>query len=866
MGTPYAPLGQDSYAIAYGPTSLSKLFVFASLSFVFGVWLGSYPTCARFAKDHAWVWPAVSLLGGLTTVLIVVPSWMNALFSMLFVPDGFLDWHSYAIAYPVVYAAGDALAPLLGHGVLLCSFGSFLCGWSGWLLVDAGNSRWSRGRVETLSRHMKASGLWLPYTVVYYLLGIVQPLAWVLLLPHSTFPQPVAATDGIIPGYLWSADTLGLASLLIVMPTLLMMLLAIMTMGRANHGGSTGAGAFWYLAPAVSLSLGILSFRLIARSYPELNRISFKCAIIGLVLYIALICLCLLVTMRVTSRPEGLGALTHTVDRDCRGQANVQTSPAVLLKDMVAFLEERGLSRQEMLSVSALASGADASTAGDAMGVSKATVREYWRRARGKLGVGTNQELAEFVRTRIVGHARPEVEVQKGFFATSKEILRLALLASLLLLGSLLLLPFGGAGQTWNDALMTGFGLGIGMALAWVCSLMTSGNGRTTRLAVLGGIGVLALSAGLLFVMRLAEGLGGTARSVLVLCLTALFASQCLALIGFFLDWPISENGFYGKTGICIAGAVTSLGVIIGSHGSFAWEASCAISLAGVITSAAFVMWLEPQAFLANVRREPVPPGLCWLAAVALMAWAWGETWRSVSFDSPLRYLQWGAVVFILLWLAWAVLSDRVSIGHACATTICSVAVALACGVGHAIVVCCLSTWVLLSFDTNASKGRPSQGMYAWHSPLLVGAAGVVAGMWLTNYVGDYFEWTASFQVVGGPLGLRALAVAGLAALLVLLFVGCLVACVHDGSRRSYSPSRRNRVHAYLMGAGLSGQQADIVIHLMSGSSVLEVCARTGVSRSVVGEVRRDAYRALGVNDREGLRKKIDAFLEVDGV
>ena len=349
MGAPYAPLGQVSPASAVGPSSFSKLFAWVALGVMVGLWLGSHPT-VQIAADSARRGRRVLVGAGVAlSVLLVVATIVNAACCLFAVADGMGSWGVVAEGHPISHAIKPAVTFVLHNGAILALASGLLCGVGGQLVLR-GNPRPMGG-----ARRSGAA------VVVCFLAGLLQPLAWTLLLPHSPFPQPMPLVTPAGASAVWDAGTLGPLVLAIPIPGLLMFVLALALTGtlptrvrdvrpggandeardveeaRRSAGGcgstagiggvrddwpdGTGRTAEESLMPLAALCLGVLGFRAVTRVVPTVCATPLLLALGALVAYLGLFA-----AMLVLARRAGL-VRADVRERRCGGGLAVGGHP-----------------------------------------------------------------------------------------------------------------------------------------------------------------------------------------------------------------------------------------------------------------------------------------------------------------------------------------------------------------------------------------------------------------------------------------------------------------------------------------------------------------------------------------------------------
>lgn len=919
---PYAPLDEYSPASALGPSSLSKLFPWVACGLVAGLWLASTRTINFVTADHRWARRTIGIAGVVLSALLVGATVLNTGFMLVGTGLHEGTWGSVASANPVAYAIKPVVSFVLGGSVSLAAACGLLCGWCGWLvfhpllLLDLTSEEMRANgpldRERRLTERLRAMGMLgegpVSHAVVRrrvllvgacFVLGIVQPLSWMLLLPHSPFPQPTPLLAPAGAANVWSAASLGLFVWAVPLPALLTFVLAVMS-SRAYLEAPGRAGIRRPLAPVAALCVGALGFRVISRVAPNIHATPLWLAAAALAVYVALY----VGTIVLARQAEGCsGDRGEAPEANAAEVANEPSSGARVPRTAIdlqaaltpvgwAFLAERGLTEQETLTLCAHVLGLSSAEASEAMGVGSPTVREYRRRCRRKFGV---RELDDIVAQLPAGAiAEPgDVGADSGEDGHDPEVVPLPseplrptaalALAGLMATAVLALLPFGPVPSAWSDVWALSTGIGVGIAAGWAAGLVARvlpggpACGRAVPVACAYGL-VLAVACLVGVRLGIASGaVDGTARRALLVGTTALVVSCGGALLG----GALRATGRTPLTRLVAAlvGAACAA-ALCGELLPGAW------AIATVLAAACGSVGALREAFLARgydarpETREPVPAELrarsgrtlplCWACAVGFFAWLWGETWRSQALDSVLGVLQWGVLACELIAL-WRLVGRRgVGRGTACLVAGAGVLVWLVAGAGEALVVGGMLLAVA-HVHTGASDSEGScgaapaasrspllTGPFPWHDAPVLAACGILGGTLVTNALGSLAGTHIALPGAGGEVTPGALAIAAIAIALVLTTAACLLRAPKVRTDADLGLSDGQRVRRLLMERGLSGRQVDVALLLAEGRTVREAADELCFSRSTIAQARTTIYRELGVRTREELAAHLD--------
>ena len=925
MGSPYAQYAAHD-AGPTGASSMSKVFAWVALGLVAGVWLMSHPTVRRGFDAVERLLPpgrarrAAVALGVALSLLAVVPAWVHAAVCMWgggplwwFAADG----ESVAGVSPSVLLAFHGL---LRRGIVLATLGSVFCGACGWGLfadgeAEAGGGTGSLGvpgdRVsrpgapvsrpgDPVSQVLRGASVVL--LAAAFGAGLLQPLAWASLLPHAELSWSLAPRTGAYAGWYWSAGPFGLSMLTVPVPSALMLLLACRlflrwpAFGPSDPTPTVGrADAVRAFTTLFVFCLGILGFRMLGRVAPSLHSPTLWVALGATAPYLC--CLAILMVRAVgpasSARPPVTsldGAATPSregVEREgvpSRGPgrpASVVPGEA-LTRSGRAYLDANRLTDQEVLVVCAAARGLSSAQAGDAMGISAATVREYRRRCRAKLGVAEGEDLLSALPAGSLAPADPAPG--DGVPRLAPWLLWTGAFAGLFACCALVMLPFEGAVRWPSDVWATCFGVGAGLVAARLLAGPLSGAVRTGAnrpvpiSALLVVFALLVLAATVLSAHRLGllgyawpvEG-GRAVHKAVVLSATALFTMGAAASFGFLvgcLGTPALSartlNPGWRNPLFAAVALASALVAFLGAKGPAPWAAVLAVSLA-LSCGFAAALWASACRGLSTCGEDVASPkrrtpGIAHLAVVSLLAWTFGEIWRMQQYASLYGVLRWAVLAIVVAVAAQIWLSRRADLGALGCMVAGSSLVALGTQEGFGLAVFVSQAVAFWGLDAFAGGPRgvprhfaPAAVRHPWHEGVFAAAFGVVGGALVTNAYGDLARAVYYIEkVFGGAAGLQLVFTVVPLVVCALVLGTCLFDLAAAVSEEGFgaAPGERERLEAFLVGRGLLPMQARAAVLLADGETVADVADALGCSRSTVGRARRDAYDALGVQTR----------------
>lgn len=495
MSAPYAPGTGSMATIGWGAVSTSKVFAYVAAGIVMGLWWGTLPRIERMTVGSPAVRAGVGIAGGLLSAAVLAATWTNLVLVLFCVPEYAMSWEAGSFDNEQLSLLGRLLVPMIDAMPFAALVAAFFCGWSAIGVFYsmgpackglAGESGPFAGLDALLGMATGLRGSLGPSSllglVAAFLMGAVQPLAWVLLMPHnSSFPQPLLGVDSI--GSSWDVGTFGFGLGLLCLPFTVLLTLSLLCMmpprqvkvDMSIHLVTRSMG----LVSLASLCMGLLLFRVLVRVCPAILCVGLGTAgvLLGLYALLAGVVFAMLWHRRLC-----LDKACEDLPVSILGQAgddslSIERSLTQQERDL---LLSQGLTEKEMLVVCAYMKGLTSAQAGAAMGIAEATVREYRRRCRVKIDVSTMDELVEWIHARTAEDVLPLESHTDGVIETGgihvaarasngkRHILEVTALAAVVFVSAALLFPAVGCALKWDDVWTTGFGLAGGFAMAWV--------------------------------------------------------------------------------------------------------------------------------------------------------------------------------------------------------------------------------------------------------------------------------------------------------------------------------------------------------------------------------------------------------------
>lgn len=745
MGIPYCTATDP----ASGPVSLAPLYAWVACGVVAGLWLGSHPSiCDRCLANQRLV-RLVALIGIVLSAVWAAVCCLDALCCLLYIMPAPDDGE----ASPWLACLAElriGLRSVLRFDAPLAFCCAFLCGGCAWPVFVIGDS------------HVTAPSPCQSRFIAPLLacaLGALQPLAWMLLLPHSPFPQPIANIDPVSAATMWNIETLGVSVACVPLPALLMLVFSLCATGALRRNASHGVRGLGCIA---ALCVGALAFRVVSRAAPSLFATQPWQAQAALALYAVMFFIWLAVMQH--TKHETLQDMT------CH-QKNAPLTPETLLATIEAgdlsYLKQRGLTEREISVLCAYIRGLTAAQTGEILGLAEPTVREYRRRCRVKLNVERFDDAPKLLPSL---HSDADRSPHPAYrFLSSLAPYTLVVAAALVLF------PCSESVRTWSDVWSVPFGIGVGLAIAWLVDRARSARAAKTAV-VLVAFAACGLVAGACLLGFLRTGMvldigEGAIRKVLNLAATALFTA-CLAILSRQTNAPAAPSQREQYRSIIYALLVCLASMCARTGGGF-WAATLLVAstVAAAVTCAARATapHRRPAHAAQSTRvpgapRQPFEPGTCeppapctslpQLAICALLAWAYSETWRAQAYASFASVAQWEscallATVTVHYWKAGTV--NRRTLASMVGTGGFS---GLVGGPGYALTAYGL---LLVLSQTDSRGANPSHSETSahttlpWHHPAIAATCGLLCGTLVTNAVWYPLANGANLLWAGGP-------------------------------------------------------------------------------------------------------------------
>ena len=856
MGAPYAPAGDAGWSVGAGPTSLSNVFAWVALGILAGMWLVGHPRVAKSMHGASRAWAVVSYVGLAVSALFTLAVWVGLACTLALNAGAASPAGAPGFAGVAFQAVARVTGSVLSHAAPLALACGVVCGCVAPLMLQPACPKDELDSAAPRGGDLFGLAL-LP------VLGTLQSLAWVLLMPHGSFPQINVSVDAVSPSSMWDSGAAGWFALTTPVPSALMFVVSWVI---ARRSAWPGRGRAATVVPFMALCSGVLVFRVMSRIAPSVCRTPLWLAVAALAAYVLVFGVALILFGR-----QGCTGRMPEQAVDCpipsRGQersAARRIEPAdVLTKDGLAYLRAQGLTEREIDVACAFLQGQTSAQTGRALGIAEPTVREYRRRCRVKLHVEGAAGLAAALPQ---GSLLREAEADGTCAPFAVRVLGVVASACLTCCVLLALLPAQGMQHVWSDVWTTSFGMAFGLLLA--PSLMRRARALKSRLGrrlfciVL--LFALVTSLSVLSWLRLDTATlawWAAARKLTLLACTATACASLLAMLGASARLPerVCATAHTRLVAVAVGACVATLAARLGTL------SACVAMLVAAVPGPVCLLLATSLGGGTRIAggaldsRPASPWSLGKLAASAVVFWTWGEVWRASWYVSPLGVLQWCSLGLLALAVAGAWSRGSVTRRAIEVLSIQYAFVFLVVGMACADV----TTFVLLGVSEygreQADTDRRTSGTWdwMWSSPCAAGAFGLVSGTLATNAVGYLLMRHVSVAVWSSWASYM---VAALFVLAVLAGVACRARGTHCHPGAPTQPASlvEDARLAALRARGLSELQARVAISLAEGYSVHVTAREMGYSRSAICDARARAYQVLGVRDRAGLMRAIE--------
>lgn len=288
IASPFPTICGEGYSIAFGPVSLSPVFSASALGLAAGLFL---TTCESLQYQRL-LHPAASRLltvaGASASTLLSISSWSNMIMLHIGFPHSIGLWDPGRAA--TLSWGASIIIPfislVLTHSILFAGIGSFLCGF----FYPSNHIAINHANVQSPTSAKKR----LVTIPIVNLLGFLQPMAWILLMPHSSFPQPSLLDEPVTVNDLWICNGI-LGVLTSALPFFLMNIFAAMCIWHGNYASEKNTSSpppLCLFCFSIALSYGLLAV------IPSSYCISENSATISTLLY----CACYVISIAVLYR------------------------------------------------------------------------------------------------------------------------------------------------------------------------------------------------------------------------------------------------------------------------------------------------------------------------------------------------------------------------------------------------------------------------------------------------------------------------------------------------------------------------------------------------------------------------------------
>lgn len=377
LGSPYL-LGMRPIG---GSAAYSPMYPLIACAILMGMWFAARP--AVRARVGGWASQVLLDVGVFLAALFIIPEWLNV---------ALMSAGSGLVSAVRAAAIKGVLAPQALYDfsttfeMPLALAAAFACGMQTQLAMARADAFGRTQQIFPLSPVFQGTVA----TVAFTVFGLIQPVAWIVWLPHGEYPLMPVTSDVSLNNLLW-----GTSSLLTVVPLseqLTLCACSLLDSKRpVRHEAPSQPWCLPSSYPLLTRALvgEILGYVLIC-AFPALRTVGQTEAVVFATVQ-AIIVAAIPFSLRAMHR----NALRANHVSDCDAQATTPCQTADLGKPFRDALLQRGLTNREADSVSLTLAGLSSAQAAQLLSIRSSSVREYNRRACKKLGVSSLDDLRE---------------------------------------------------------------------------------------------------------------------------------------------------------------------------------------------------------------------------------------------------------------------------------------------------------------------------------------------------------------------------------------------------------------------------------------------------------------------------------------
>lgn len=567
LGSPYV-IGMRPFG---GSASFSIMYPLIAAAMLAGMWISPHPSIADRSSVAA---RASTFVGILSCAFLVIPEWLDlaliGIGSNIESAIGLAAARGFHIPQALYTFSSTLTLPLALIAALSCGIYMQVE-----VIQPATTTKGEGEAPRTRPPHRAAAA---PLILVG--IGILQPIAWTLWLPHSSFPLTPITSDTSLSSLIWNTSApLALIPLLEQVVACMCALHAspcpdLFGCIKQPQGHSRSSQLF------LALLVGTIAGSVLVAAFPALRTVSQAEAICIAGIQAALVAALPVTIRHLEKKGWAYERPVNNLDTQDSPSPDSQGDPDLYADLLIRY----GLTNREASAVAGHLLGFSSSQTAKQLGIQPSSVREYGRRACKKLGFSSLDEFEGLIDghelTSAPGNC-PTVGNRRE--APAKLVAQIVIAASLMIA----LLPISGEQMAAGKALATVGGALLGLIGA---GLLQAGfdRGRLKR--------EHAKSAGIAFAL---------ASALLCVCLLALRTHNLP------VEWG------YGTLMACTAALVTT-GAVQPEHQVMARSHAPGFTLA--LAWSWVLPWLTSLG-MSHLSWITIPALLILGATLFLMAW-----------------------------------------------------------------------------------------------------------------------------------------------------------------------------------------------------------------------------------------------------
>ncbi len=446
-----------------GSASFSLMYPLVAATMLAGMWLAAHPAVASHNDRAA---RTAVLIGTLATASLIIPEWLDL--GLMGTGSNLESAVSLTAAQgfripQALYAFSSALSiPFAIIAALSCGIFAQLTSFQPAAESNSDGGDANPACQSLLTPRPRAA------IAMFVMIGLLQPIAWTIWLPHGPFPLAPAASDVPYSSLAWTT----------IAPMALVPLLEQVIACKCALGASkcpTCTGFIEQLQHArlahpslAALLIGTTVGSVLVGAFPGLRAVSQSEALIFAGAQIILI-VALPIAIKLADRQK------HLRKQPACRRDDTSPEPTDVSAPYIQALLELGLTNREASAVAGHLMGLSSAQIATQLGIKASSVREYGRRACKRLGLSS---LSEF--KILAGKQEPTPAASNHGAVGSRRGIQTKAIAQIMSMASLAaaLLPISTGYMTHGKALATVVGVLLGLMGIWLAKGRSAQNKR----------------------------------------------------------------------------------------------------------------------------------------------------------------------------------------------------------------------------------------------------------------------------------------------------------------------------------------------------------------------------------------------------